>query len=179
MLFLWLWHPEYSRSAARALGNVLGLPDKANLDMHDDKDAFMHQQFQKSADAVRQFWRQYLMTDEEVSDIVKMSHTDSSDKKQKDLVTAFPHYDYFLFIKYAALCTANHYIEGSFSNQGTSYRINMSDERLDRDVRCKQNILHEINKRVLREAQERMEKKGCKTKTRCIHCLTHIPSHYL
>ena len=166
MLYLWLWHPEYSRSAARALSVVLNLTDSAAPDLDDNKDAFMNKLFQDNVDVVRQLWRQYQMTDDEVCDIGKMSHTDNSRKNQTDLATAYPHYDYFLFLKYAALCTANHYIEGSFSNQSTSYRINMSDERLDRNVRCKQNILHKVTKEVVRLAQERMSTKGCKTKTR-------------
>ena len=117
MLFLWLWHPKYSRSAARALCSVLDIPDSADLDPHDIKDQFMCKQFEDSADVIRKLWLQYRMQDDEVADVVKMTRTDSSDKRQKDLATAFPHYDYFLFIKYAALCTANHYVEGTFSNQ--------------------------------------------------------------
>ena len=166
MLYLWLWHPEYSRSAARALATTLNLVGSAAPDPNDKKDVYMFNLFQDDRNVVRQLWKQYHMTQDEVNDIVSMSHTDNSGKRQKDLAAVYPHYDYFLFIKYAALCTANHYIEGSFSNEKTSYRINMSDERLDRDVRCKQNILHQIKKEVVRQAQQRMARKGCKTKTR-------------
>ena len=166
MLYIWLWHPEYSRSAARALATTLNLADSAVPNPDDKKDVYMFNLFQDEADVVKKLWKQFQMTQDEVNDIVNMSHTDNSRKNQEDLAVAYPHYDYFLFIKYAPLCTANHYIEGSFSNEKTSHRINMSDERLDRDVRCKQNILHEIKKEVVRKAQIRMSRKGCTTKTR-------------
>ena len=108
MLYLWLWHPGYSRSAARALGTTLNLPGSTVPDLHDKKDAFMHKVFQDNAGVVRQLWQQYHMTHDEVCDIVKISHTDSSGLKQTDLANTYAHYDLFLFLKYAALCKSLH-----------------------------------------------------------------------
>ena len=191
MLFLWLWHPEFSRAAARGLCTVINVPGSAVPDLNECKDQFMVRAFQNNADVVRKLWSQYQMQDLEVVDVVKMSHTDNSGKSQKDLAAAYPHYDYFLFIKYAALCTANHYIEGTFSNQvsnprtkippisstythpyiyvphqGTLHRINMSDARLDRDTRYKQNIEHCIHREVVVQAKSRRALKGCSSKIR-------------
>ena len=135
MLFLWLWYPPYSQSAARALGDVIGLDGCAVPDPDSKQDRYMNKLFQDNKDVVRQLWRQYRMTDEEKAEIAEMSRTNNSHLKQEDLVTKYPQYDMFLFLKYAALCTANHYIEGTFSNQSTSFRINMSDARLDRSLR--------------------------------------------
>ena len=177
MLFLWLWYPPYSQSAARALGDVIGLDGCAVPDPDSKQDRYMNKLFQDNKDVVRQLWRQYRMTDEEKAEIAEMSRTNNSHLKQEDLVTKYPQYDMFLFLKYAALCTANHYIEGTFLNQSTSFRINMSDARLDRKMRYQQNIVHTIKKKVLLQAAARMTKKGCTakhltavgTKEDCIH----------
>ena len=161
MLFLWLWYPAYSRSAARALCNIIGLTGSTTLDLDDEKDEFMRKCFEDNKDIVRQLWIQYRMTDEECVEILEMTHTDNGFVKQDDLAAKYPHFDMFLFLKYAALCTANHYIEGTFSNHSTTLRTNMSDGRLDRKMRYDQNIAHKIKKKVLVEATARMVKKGC------------------
>ena len=68
---------------------------------------------------------------------------------QDDLAERFPALDLFFFIKFDALCTANHFIEGSFSNKGSLLRDNISDERLDRKARYRQNESHPIVKQVI------------------------------
>ena len=162
MLFLWLWYPAFCRSAARALCSVIGLESGSSLDANDKKDIFMGTCFEKSRVVVTNLWQQYKMTDGEVDDIIAMSHTDNSHRKKQDLVSKYPHYDLFLFLKYAALCTANHYIEGTFSNHATALRTNMSDARLDRKMRYQQNVVYKIKKEVEAQATARMIEKGCK-----------------
>ena len=162
MLFLWLWYPAFSRSAARALCSVIGLNAGSDLNPNDKKDMLMRKCFENSKDVVRQLWQQYKMTDEEADDIVAMSRTDNSHNKKEELVAKYPHYDLFLFLKYAALCTANHYIEGTFSNHSTALRKNMSDGRLDRKMRYQQNIVYKMKKEVVAQAAARMINKGCK-----------------
>lgn len=124
----------------------------------------MHKCFEDDKDVVCQIWQQYRVTDEELAEIVAMSNTDNSQNKCKDLATKYPNLDLLFFLKYAALCTANHYIEGTFSNQQSAFRINMSDTRLDRKMRYQQNVVHPMQKRVLTEAIARVRKKGCKAK---------------
>ena len=68
---------------------------------------------------------------------------------QDDLAERFPAFDLFFFLKFDALCTANHFIEGSFSNKGSLLRDNISDERLDRKARYRQNESHPIVKQVI------------------------------
>ena len=162
MLFLWLWYPAFCRSAARALCSVIGLDTGSDLDPNDKKDMFMRTCFETNRVIVRQLWQQYEMTDDEVDNIITMSHTDNSHCKKEDLASKYPHYDLFLFLKYAALCTANHYIEGTFSNHATALRTNMSDGRLDRKMRYQQNVVYNIKKEVQSQATTRMIEKGCK-----------------
>jgi hypothetical protein len=69
------------------------------------------------------------------------------------------------FIKFDALCTANHFIEGSFSNKGSLMRDNISDERVDRKARYRQNESHPIVNQVITNASARMKMKGCKGTT--------------
>ena len=166
MLYLWLWNPDYSRAAARGLCSVINVPGSAAPDPHDAKEQWMVKQFQNDADVIRKLWAQYRLTEAEVADIVQMSHTNNGGKTQEYMSTTYPHYDYLLFIKYAALCTANHYIEGSFSNIKSLHRINMSDARLDRDARYKQNIEYNIKKDVIEQAKARRATKGCSTNIR-------------
>ena len=59
---------------------------------------------------------------------------------QDDLAERFPAFDLFFFLKFDALCTANHFIEGSFSNK---------------------RYLHPIVKQVIAKASARMKAKGC------------------
>lgn len=44
----------------------------------------------------------------------------------------------------------------------------MSDSRLDRQVKTKQNIMYHIKKKVLDEMKQKMAEKGCKTTVRYI-----------
>lgn len=83
---------------------------------------------------------------------------------QDDLPSEFPALDLFFFLKFDALCTANHFIEGSFSNKGQLLRDNISDERVDRKARYRQNESHPIKKSVMEKASVRMQRKGCKGK---------------
>lgn len=129
-------------------------------------DRWMRDIFVKCSEEVNQFWTQFNMTTEEVADIVKMSSTDCSQYTQDDLVVHFPAYDMFLFLKFDALCTGNHYIEGSFSNKGSLLRDNLSDERIDRKARYRQNLSHHVAKKVVNSANKRMESKGCKGTTK-------------
>lgn len=115
MLFLWLWYPAYSGSAARALGHVLDLPGCQPPATEDIKDKFVLDMFTADAATVRQLWKQFEMTEAEAADVVKMAEADTAVlATQADLAKAFPNYDYFPFIKYAALCTANTTLRGPF-----------------------------------------------------------------
>lgn len=109
------------------------------------------------------------MQTDEMADIVKMSRMDCSHLTQvsihtiriyicltkafmftqDDLAKDFPALDLFFFLTFDALCTANHFIEGSFSNKGQLLRDNISDERLDRKAKYRQNESHPIIKDVI------------------------------
>ena len=82
--------------------------------------------------------------------------------KQDDLANKFPALDLFFFLTFDALCTVNHYIEGSFSNKGQLLRHNLSDERIDRKAKYRQNESGPIAKDVVSKACARRESKGCK-----------------
>lgn len=98
MLYLWLWYPDYSRAAARALCCLLKIENSAAPDLSDIKDKFMLKQFQESMSDVCKLWEQYKMQDAEISDIVKMSHTDNTGKTQEDLSRAYPNYKSVYFV---------------------------------------------------------------------------------
>ena len=169
MLYLWLWYPAYAQSAARALCSVVTITTDstpAHVDVNDNKDCFMKRQFDDGKDVVMKLWQQFGFKDVEVEEIVRMSHTDHASMTQQDLVTTYPNLDKFFFLVYDALCTANHYIEGTFSNVNSLLRINMSDGRLDRHADYKQNVLHKLRKEVVAAAKKRMASKGCKGTTR-------------
>ena len=98
MLFLWLLYPALSRSAARGLCSVLNVVGGASPDPHDANDQWMVKQFQDNEDVIRKLWTQYRLEPDEVSDIVKMSNTDNSDKTQEYLIATYPHYDKLIFL---------------------------------------------------------------------------------
>ena len=162
MLFLWLWYPKFSRSTARALGGTIGIQDCVPSDDSDINDSFMVKLFSKNQNVMRKLWNQLQIKPAEVQEIIKMSHLSCSHFTQNELAQEFPALDLLIFLSFDALCTANHFIEGSFSNKGQLLRDNISDERLDRKARYRQNESHPVKKEVMTKATARMQSKGCK-----------------
>ena len=73
-----------------------------------------------------------------------------------DMATTFPALNKFFFLKFDALCLANHYQEGLFSSKKTVTRQNFSSDRLDNQMQLKHNDSKEFRATRVQQRNEEL-----------------------
>lgn len=105
-----------------------------------------------------------------------MSHTDCELLSTEDMAATFPALNKFFFLKFDALCLANHYQEGLFSSRKSARRQNFSSDRLDNQLQLKHNDLKDFRAARVDARNEELAATGritkyrsaCTTRAQCV-----------
>lgn len=158
MLLLWLWHPKYTSSAARALGHLLGIEGCTP-----SSDSILDQMFQKLFSDEEDFvlahldaWDVGFALDDEIK---KMSdHNEIVDNET--MAQMYPVYDKLLHDVVDSLAITDVICEITFSHSKSTLRQNMSDTRHDNDLQWVRNVLYEMRKNRREMEDKRRASKG-------------------
>ena len=152
MLLLWMWHPKYTSSAARALASLLGIqgstpPDDSALDQ------MFKTLFDEEDDAVLAHWDAWDVGFDLDDEIKKMcDHVEIVTAER--MAQLYPVYNKLLHDIVDSLAFTDVICEITFSHSKSTLRHNMSDPRHDNDLQWVHNVLYKMRK-VRRENEDK------------------------
>ena len=128
MLITWMWHGKYCGSSARALAEVLDLPNCQQPDPRDKQDLFFQKKFLMWKDDVRKFcfeehkWNENPGLISEIVSMTRHSERECNDDRMKEL---YPKYDLFLSRAVDVIAITDCICELAFSHSKATKRHNM------------------------------------------------------